>query len=199
MAVEHFGGDEAEDAEHDGFAKGLHEPGHGLDVILHGFGMVGAGEVGEAGVIVCAHLLGVGGLKAEGAAEGSQVHAVTAQSANEAAQEVLSLVRLGLVKGILRGLIELVRGHFAEVFGGALMHGLFVELPVFRAHGDEALEVLGGLLVVELTGFGEVFDEFLKCCRHKLSFGCYRAVVPRALLFLRVVVAGTRWLVGDRL
>jgi len=100
VAVEHFGGDESEDAEHDGFAQCLNEPGCGLDVILHGFGMVGAGEVGEAGVIVCAHLLGVGGLKAERAAEGSQVHAVTAQSANEAAQEVLSLVRLGLVKGI---------------------------------------------------------------------------------------------------
>ena len=170
--MEHFGGDEAEDAEHNGFAQGLHEPGRGLDVVLHDVGVIGAGEVGEACVVVGAHLLRVGGLKAELAAEGSHVQALTAQSAKEAAQEVLALVRLGLGKGVLRSLIELALGHFAEIFGGALMHGLVIELAVFRARGGEALEVLGGLLVVELTGFGEVFDEFFKCCWHKISFGC---------------------------
>ena len=51
------------------------------------------------------------------------------------------------------------------------MHGLVVEFAVFGARGDEAFEVLGGLLVVELTGFGEVFDELTKCCWHKRSFG----------------------------
>jgi hypothetical protein len=120
-------------------------------MVLHDIGVIGAGEVGEAGVIGGAHLLGVGGLKAELTAEGTQVQALTAQSAKEASEEALALVRLGVAKRILRSLVELILRHLAEIFGSALMHGLVVELAVFRARGSEALEVLGGLLVVELT------------------------------------------------
>jgi hypothetical protein len=50
------------------------------------------------------------------------------------------------------------------------MHGLVIELAIVRMSRGEAIEVLGGLLVIERTRAAEVFDKVINCCWHNIPF-----------------------------